>query len=549
MHFSNLNSDELGAPSHLFKKLELKMSGSLVALTGPNGGGKSTLLQVLNQRCVDEAVDVIYGGQHPDDAALSEGQIQSFRWLDWMDRFKPGSVLLLDEPFRHLDVNFRFKALNFLKEVPGYKLIVSHDLDFLYQVDEILHLQNGILTSYGGNYDTYILQRQHQSAARERKITSLDATIRRAEKSSREILNRQAHRTRKAQKDNLTQNIPRSLINRQKNRAQKTEARLDKHNKRKVKQNTHTREQARLELLSLGRSKDGIVSIPAGDSRRAALEISGFEGFQRTSVSTSPTNNGNFAEYRSNRESAGLTRPGRKETAREVPGAIVSSGKAEARQSARDKENVSRTSAKAKERPEMQSLFPFTLSFRLLPGQRMWIRGSNGCGKTTFLETMLQRWVGRGPTGQNECTIHFGGRVFYLPQNLPFRQSLSLEAAFEELWETTSGGPLPASEIRSQWRTLLGYSGIGGDVKRPLDSYSGGERMRILLCLAALMEPAILILDEPEQNLDLVAREELLRTLNDYRGAILFVTHDHAFAAHLMPNQILDFDSGTISNL
>ena len=73
MHFSNLNSDELGAPSHLFKKLELKMSGSLVALTGPNGGGKSTLLQVLNQRCVDEAVDVIYGGQHPDDAALSEG--------------------------------------------------------------------------------------------------------------------------------------------------------------------------------------------------------------------------------------------------------------------------------------------------------------------------------------------------------------------------------------------------------------------------------------------------------------------------------------------
>ena len=73
--------------------------------------------------------------------------------------------------------------------------------------------------------------------------------------------------------------------------------------------------------------------------------------------------------------------------------------------------------------------------------------------------------------------------------------------------------------------------------------------MRILLCLAALMEPAILILDEPEQNLDLVAREELLRTLNDYRGAILFVTHDHAFAAHLMPNQILDFDSGTISNL
>ena len=64
--------------------------------------------------------------------------------------------------------------------------------------------------------------------------------------------------------------------------------------------------------------------------------------------------------------------------------------------------------------------------------------------------------------------------------------------------------------------------------------------MRILLCLAAVAEPALLLLDEPEQNLDLVAREELLASLNDYSGAIVFVSHDPIFAQSLNPDSILE---------
>ena len=64
--------------------------------------------------------------------------------------------------------------------------------------------------------------------------------------------------------------------------------------------------------------------------------------------------------------------------------------------------------------------------------------------------------------------------------------------------------------------------------------------MRAQLSLAATLEPSILILDEPEQNLDIQAREELLESLAIFEGAILFCTHDAGFARELNPDRIIN---------
>jgi ATPase subunit of ABC transporter with duplicated ATPase domains len=75
----------------------------------------------------------------------------------------------------------------------------------------------------------------------------------------------------------------------------------------------------------------------------------------------------------------------------------------------------------------------------------------------------------------------------------------------------------------------------GGRADQPPSTMSGGERFRVGLARTLFADPApqLLILDEPTNNLDLASAEQLVAALDDYRGALLIVTHDEHLARDL----------------
>ncbi|WP_255375693.1 ATP-binding cassette domain-containing protein, partial [Oleiphilus sp. HI0132] len=75
---------------------------------------------------------------------------------------------------------------------------------------------------------------------------------------------------------------------------------------------------------------------------------------------------------------------------------------------------------------------------------------------------------------------------------------------------------------------------------------SGGWRRRVMLARALINEPDLLLLDEPTNHLDIETIKWLEARLAEYRGALLFVSHDRAFIKALASN-IIELDRGNIT--
>ena len=148
-------------------------------------------------------------------------------------------------------------------------------------------------------------------------------------------------------------------------------------------------------------------------------------------------------------------------------------------------------------------------------GDNVAIMGVNGCGKSTFIKTLM------GEVPQIAGKFSFGERVNvgYFSQdlgNLDFDKCI-----YEEIEEEASN--LSSQEIRD----LLGSFGFSGDdVFKRIRDLSGGEKVRVSLCKVFYKRPNVLILDEPTNHLDIVNRENIQRILGNYEGTIILVSHD-----------------------
>ena len=169
-------------------------------------------------------------------------------------------------------------------------------------------------------------------------------------------------------------------------------------------------------------------------------------------------------------------------------------------------------------------------SFKLYKGEKLGIIGSNGTGKSTLLKTLvgnLEKISGSFEFGHNV-------KIGYFDQQLA--QLNSEKTVFDEFYEAFP--KLTVTEVRNSLAAFMFY---GEDVFKKISMLSGGEKVRLALCKILKIGPNLLILDEPTNHMDIVGKESLENMLSEYKGTLIFVSHDRFFVKKIA-NKILAFD-------
>ena len=146
------------------------------------------------------------------------------------------------------------------------------------------------------------------------------------------------------------------------------------------------------------------------------------------------------------------------------------------------------------------------------------IIGPNGCGKSSLLRILL----GLNPADSGKITRRKGLRIGYMPQKLRIDDRLPLSVTgFLML------APGARKERVQEWLERLSITALA---KQPVQRLSGGEWQRVLLARALLIEPHLLVLDEPVQGVDIQGQRELYQLLPELRNelgcGIVLVSHD-----------------------
>ena len=167
------------------------------------------------------------------------------------------------------------------------------------------------------------------------------------------------------------------------------------------------------------------------------------------------------------------------------------------------------------------------ISFSLYGKDRIAIMGSNGCGKTTLLEAIINQ----------KHILH--GQINYVRQvNVGYIRQHQLDmnpenSIIEEMMKEYS-----SLGEKKLYNHLGKFNFDYDDAHKKIGVLSGGEKMRVVLAKIILENYDVLLLDEPTNHLDMVTRQGLVLALNEYQGSIIFVSHDRYFvdelATHLL---------------
>jgi len=199
-------------------------------------------------------------------------------------------------------------------------------------------------------------------------------------------------------------------------------------------------------------------------------------------------------------------------------------------------------------------------------GERVSLLGRNGEGKSTLLKIISGEVVPDGGI----VRLEEGAVLAVLPQTLPsndrrsaydvvasaFPETGDLLTEFHHLSQQGDEASLDRMmkvqerlEALDGWRldqkvtTILAQYGVDPD--QTLDTLSGGWQRRVLLAKALVVDPDILLLDEPTNHLDVPAIAWLEEALGQFRGAMLFVSHDRAFIRR-MATRVVELDRGQL---
>jgi cobalt/nickel transport system ATP-binding protein len=186
----------------------------------------------------------------------------------------------------------------------------------------------------------------------------------------------------------------------------------------------------------------------------------------------------------------------------------------------------------------------FGVDLQVQRGERVAVLGPNGAGKTTLvlhLNGILQPGAGTVSVSglpvvrDNLAEIRRRvGIVFQDPDDQLFMGSVRDDVAF---------GPrnlgVRGAELDRQVMAALDLVGMADFVDRPPHHLSFGQRRRVAVATVLVMEPEIIVLDEPSSNLDPASRRELADILTGLDVTLMMVTHDLPYALQLCPRAIV----------
>ena len=174
------------------------------------------------------------------------------------------------------------------------------------------------------------------------------------------------------------------------------------------------------------------------------------------------------------------------------------------------------------------------VSFNLYKGQKLAIIGENGIGKSTLLKTL------NGNIPKIDGSFEYGYHVDrqYFDQQIEFKNPEN--TVFDDFYETFP--ELTTTQIRTILGTFL-FS--GEDVFKKIKVLSGGERARLQLCKIFKKGPNLLLLDEPTNHMDIIGKESLENILKEYKGTLIFVSHDRYFV-NKIADSLLVFKPGNV---
>ena len=208
-------------------------------------------------------------------------------------------------------------------------------------------------------------------------------------------------------------------------------------------------------------------------------------------------------------------------------------------------------------------------SLVLEAGERVGLIGRNGTGKSSLLKII----AGGSQPDAGDVWRKPGLKLAYVPQEPQFQSGHSVfEAVAEGVGEAqrlladyhaaahrVAEGDMEAFddlerlshelEMHDAWRLNSRVEEtlqrLGLDADRRVDTLSGGLKKRVALARALVTDPELLLLDEPTNHLDFSAIEWLETLLNEFKGALLFITHDRRFLDKVA-NRIIELDRGQL---
>ncbi|SCU18011.1 ABC transporter ATPase [Staphylococcus xylosus] len=176
------------------------------------------------------------------------------------------------------------------------------------------------------------------------------------------------------------------------------------------------------------------------------------------------------------------------------------------------------------------------ITFEVTKGDHIAIIGPNGIGKSTLIKTIANIQKALNGTITTGANLKIG---YYDQKQAEFKSNKTI---LDYLWDQ-----YPTMNEKDIRAVLGRFLFVQEDVKKIINDLSGGEKARLQLALLMLERNNVLILDEPTNHLDIDSKEMLEQALANFKGTILFVSHDRYFINELA-NKVydLDLDGGTM---